>query len=59
MKTKQEVLSYLAKQINDKKAVIEYTRKQPYQDNNDIFIEDWKAEIETLLTAMTLILENE
>ena len=59
MTTKQEVLTYLAKQIKDKKSVIEYTRKQPYHSTHDIIIEDWKTEIETLLTAMTLILENE
>jgi len=59
MTTKQEVLTYLAKQIKDKKSVIEYTRKQPYQSTHDFIIEDWKKEIETLLTAMTLILENE
>ena len=59
MKTKQEVLTYLAKQIEDKKSVIEYTRKQG--DNgpmHQIIIDDWKEEIRVLLTAMDLVLES-
>ena len=59
MTTKQEVLTYLAKQIEDKKSVIEYTKKQG--DNGpmqSIIIDDWKQEIRVLLTAMDLVLES-
>ena len=59
MTTKQEVLTYLAKQIEDKKSVIEYTKKQG--DNgpmHQMIIDDWKQEIRVLLTAMDLVLES-
>ena len=59
MTTKQEVLTYLAKQIEDKKSVIEYTKKQG--DNgpmHQLIIDDWKQEIRVLLSAMDLVLES-
>ena len=59
MKTKQEVLTYLAKQIEDKKSVIEYTRKQGDSGPmHQIIIDDWKEEIRVLLTAMDFVLES-
>jgi len=58
MTNKQEALSYLGKQILDKKASIEYTQNKGYIGTMDeIIIEDGKSEIETLLNIMNLILE--
>jgi hypothetical protein len=57
MTKKQEVLVYLSKQINDKKALIEYVNKKTYQSSMDELLnEDRKEEIRTLLTAMEMIL---
>jgi len=58
MTNKNEVLEYLSKQINEKKAVIEFTRKQPHEANHDIFIEDWKEEMRILLSTMEIVLET-
>jgi len=58
MTNKQEALSYLGKQILDKKASIEYTMNKGYKGSMDeIIIEDKKSEINTLLNIMNLILE--
>ena len=57
MTKKQEVLVYLSKQITDKKAMVEFTRKKESKGAlDDILNEDRKQEIRTLLTAMELIL---
>jgi hypothetical protein len=57
MTKKQEVLVYLSKQINDKKALIEYVNKKTYRSSMDELLnEDRKEEIRTLLTAMEMIL---
>lgn len=58
MTTKQEVLTYLAKQVNDKKATIEFVKTRPYHESHDIIIDDWKKEIRLLLSAMDLVLES-
>lgn len=58
MTNKQEALSYLGKQILDKKASIEYTSNKGYVGVMDeIIIKDKKAEMRTLLNIMNLILE--
>lgn len=58
MTKKEEALSYLGKQILDKKASIEYTSNKGYIGTMDeIIIEDKKAEMRTLLNIMNLILE--
>jgi hypothetical protein len=57
MKTKQETIAYLTQQINEKKAVVEYTKKQPFNPMHDVIIEDWKEEIRCLLTALEIVLE--
>ena len=58
MTKKEEALSYLGKQILDKKASIEYTKNKGYIGTMDeIIIEDKKAEMRTLLNIMDLILE--
>ena len=58
MTNKQEALSYLGKQILDKKASIEYTKNKSYKGTMDeIIIEDKKSEMRTLLNIMDLILE--
>lgn len=58
MTKRQEALSYLGKQILDKKSSIEYTKKKSYKGAMDeIIIEDKKAEMRTLLNIMDLILE--
>lgn len=58
MTNKQEALSYLGKQILDKKASIEYTKNKGYIGTMDeIIIEDKKSEMRTLLNIMDLILE--
>jgi len=57
MTKKQEVLVYLSKQINDKKAMVEFTTKKGAKGPlDDILNEDRKEEIRTLLNAMDLIL---
>ena len=57
MTKKQEVLVYLSKQINDKKALVEYVKTKPYLSPMDEMLnDDRKQEIRTLLTAMDLIL---
>ena len=57
MTKKQAVLVYLSKQINDKKALIEYVNKKTYRSSMDELLnEDRKEEIRTLLTAMEMIL---
>jgi len=57
MTKKQEVLVYLSKQIQDKKGLVEYTKKNGNGNAmDDIFIDEWKQEISTLLNAMDLIL---
>ena len=57
MTKKQEVLVYLSKQINDKKALVEYVNKKGYKSSMDELLnDDRKQEIRTLLTAMDLIL---
>jgi len=57
MTKKQEVLVYLSKQINDKKAMVEFTTKKGTKGPLDeILNEDRKEEIRTLLNAMDLIL---
>ena len=57
MTKKQEVLVYLSKQITDKKAMVEFTRKKETKGAlDDILNEDRKQEIRTLLDAMELIL---
>ncbi len=59
MTNKQEALSYLGKQILDKKASIEYTKNKGYIGTMDeIIIEDKKSEMRTLLNIMNLILES-
>ena len=58
MTKREEALSYLGKQILDKKASIEYTNKKSYKTSLDeIIIEDKKSEMRTLLNIMNLILE--
>jgi len=58
MTNKQEALSYLGKEILDRKASIEYTKNKGYVGTMDeIIIEDKKSEINTLLNIMNLILE--
>ena len=58
MTNKQEALSYLGKEILDRKASIEYTKNKSYKSTMDeIIIEDKKSEINTLLNIMNLILE--
>ena len=58
MTKREEALSYLGKQILDKKASIEYTSNKGYIGTMDeIIIEDKKAEMRTLLNIMNLILE--
>ena len=60
MTKKQEVLVYLSKQINDKKALVEYVNKKGYKSSMDELLnDDRKQEIRTLLTAMDLILGEE
>lgn len=57
MTKKQEVLVYLSKQINDKKALVEYVNKKGHKSSMDELLnDDRKQEIRTLLTAMDLIL---
>jgi ribosomal protein S8 len=57
MTKKQEVLVYLSKQINDKKALVEYVNKKGYKSSMDELLnDDRKQEIRTLLNAMDLIL---
>ena len=57
MTKKQEVLVYLSKKINDKKALVEYVNKKGYKSSMDeVLNDDRKQEIRTLLTAMDLIL---
>ena len=57
MTKKQKVLVYLSKQINDKKALVEYVNKKTYLSQMDEMLnEDRKNEIRTLLSAMELIL---
>ena len=59
MTKEQEVLVYLSKQINDKKAMVEFTRKKETKGAlDDILNEDRKEEIRTLLNAMELILSK-
>jgi hypothetical protein len=59
MTKEQEVLVYLSKQINDKKAMVEFTRKKEIKGAlDDILNEDRKEEIRTLLNAMELILSK-
>jgi len=58
MTKKQEALSYLGKEILDRKASIEYTNKKSYKTSlDDIIVEDKKSEVRTLLNIMNLILE--
>ena len=58
MTNKQEALSYLGKEILDKKVSIEYTKNKGYVGTMDeIIIEDRKSEIKTLLNIMDLILQ--
>lgn len=58
MTKKQEVLTYLSKQINDKKALVNYVNSKGYKSAMDEMLnEDRISEIRTLLTAMDLILE--
>jgi len=57
MTKKQEVLLYLSKEINAKRAMVDYTNKRQFKDAmDDILNEDRKEEIRTLLNAMELIL---
>ena len=57
MTKKQKVLVYLSKEITDKKAMVEFTRKKETKGAlDDILNEDRKQEIRTLLDAMELIL---
>jgi len=57
MTKKQAVLVYLSKQINEKKALVEYVNKKSNKSAMDeILNEDTKEEIRTLLNAMDLIL---
>lgn len=59
MTKKQEALSYLGKEILDKKASIEYTKNKGYIGTMDeMIIEDKKAEMSVLLNIMDLILES-
>ena len=59
MTKEQKVLVYLSKQINDKKAMVEFTRKKETKGAlDDILNEDRKEEIRTLLNAMELILSK-
>jgi hypothetical protein len=59
MTKEQKVLVYLSKQINDKKAMVEFTRKKEIKGAlDDILNEDRKEEIRTLLNAMELILSK-
>ena len=58
MTKKQEVLTYLSKQILDKKGMIEFTKKQPKFDAwDESAIDKYKEEMSILLNAMDLILE--
>ena len=58
MTKREEALSYLGKQILDRKSSIEYTNKKSYKTSlDDIIVEDKKAEMRTLLNIMNLILE--
>ena len=58
MTKKEEALSYLGKEILDRKSSIEYTSNKSYKSSlDDIIVEDKKAEMRTLLNIMNLILE--
>ena len=58
MTKKEEALSYLGKEILDRKSSIEYTSNKGYVGVMDeIIIKDKKAEMRTLLNIMNLILE--
>ena len=58
MTKKEEALTYLGKEILDRKASIEYTSNKSYVGTMDqIIIDDKKAEMRTLLNIMSLILE--
>jgi len=57
MTKKQEVLVYLAKQIEDKKSLVNYVNSKGYKSSMDEMLnDDRKQEIRTLLSAMELIL---
>ena len=59
MTKKEQALSYLGKEILDRKASIEYTNNKSYKSSMDeIIIEDKKNEMRTLLDIMSLILES-
>ena len=58
MTVKQEVLTYLSQQINDKKALVDYVNRKGCKTTMDeICNEDRIKDIRTLLNAMDLILE--
>jgi hypothetical protein len=57
MTKKQEVLTYLSKQILEKKGMIEFTKKQPSFDAwDESALDRYKEEMSILLNAMDLIL---
>jgi len=59
MTKKESALSYLGKEILDRKASIKYTQNKGYVGAMDeLIIEDKKNEMRTLLDIMSLILES-